>query len=235
MSNEPASLTTLPLDILVDSLLPLLAPAALNALSACSVDLHHLIEGAPGEVVWRRKAEEDFHFPSTNTGRRQGWRELYRRLLKQSCYVWGCVCVIGRRLARASLTSHRRQNSNGRLGISPDDSNTRRHLLQGGLPLPTRLPLSATVVGLEAGGYSFHALTSTGKIIAWGTMDGENWARGGALSHVGVCAHEPFELPATRDGRMGEVTQLEAGRKHVVARNTRGEVWEYRCFGRVYQ
>ncbi|KAK4701002.1 SCF-associated factor 1, partial [Phenoliferia sp. Uapishka_3] len=211
-SHSLSGLPGLPLDILVDSILPGLSTSSLNALAQTSHDFHRLVDGPDGEIVWRRKAEQDFHFPVNNTGRRTGWRELYQRLLKQSA-----------------------QNSNGRLGISPDDTQSRRHLIQGGLPLPKRLPLSFTLVGLEAGGFSFHALTSKGSIISWGTMDGENWTRGGALSHVGVCAHEPFELPATRDGKMGEVVQLEAGRKHVVTRNTKGEVWEYRSFGRAHR
>ena len=89
MSNTKPTLTTLPPDLLVDCLLPLLPPASLAALSQTSRDWHDLIEGPNAEAVWRRKAVQDFHFPVASTGRRRGWRELYRRLLKQSCYVWG--------------------------------------------------------------------------------------------------------------------------------------------------
>ncbi|KAL8283696.1 hypothetical protein RQP46_005491 [Phenoliferia psychrophenolica] len=217
MDDAKPTLSSLPLDVLVDSLLPLLPTASLNSLAQTSREWQTLIQGPNGEAVWRAKAVQDFHFPVLSTGRRRGWRELFRRLLKQSCYVWG-------------------QNANGRLGMSPNDSQTRRRLIGDGLPLPSRLNLDgATVVGLEAGGYSFHALTSTGSIISWGTMDGENWSRRGLLSEVGVCVHEPFELPATKGGAMGEVVQVEAGRKHVVARNTLGQVWEYTSFGRAYQ
>lgn len=232
------SLNAIPLDILIDSILPSLPPDALGNLAQTDKDFYALVQGPAGESVWRRKAEEDFHFPTANTGRRSGWRELYRRLLKQSCYIWGQVRDSpASRPPRGNADSslERRQNSNGRLGISADDHSSKRHLIQGGLPLPTRLPLSATVVGLEAGGYSFHALTSSGAIISWGTMDGDNWARGGALSHVRACAYTPFELPASKTGALGEVVQVQAGRKHVVVRNTKGEVWEYRSFGRAYQ
>lgn len=72
-------------------------------------------------------------------------------------------------------------------------------------------------------------------MLSWGTMDGEQWVSpaGAVLSHPGAVAHVPFVLPAS--GRMGEVVQLECGRKHVVARNKAGEVWEYYSFGRAYR
>lgn len=68
-------------------------------------------------------------------------------------------------------------------------------------------------------------------------MDGEQWVSpaGSALSHPGAVVHVPFVLPASESGAMGEVVQLECGRKHVVARNKGGEVWEYYAFGRAYR
>ncbi|KAM0747268.1 RCC1/BLIP-II [Meredithblackwellia eburnea MCA 4105] len=213
-----ATLSGLPLDVLLDTILPSLPVLSLLRLAATCRAFHSLITGPQGALIWRSKAEKDFHFPVGNTARRTGWLGVYKRLKGQSCFVWG-------------------QNSNGRLGISPDDHSTKRGLMSGGLPVPTPLPSlsSYTIVGLESSGFSFHALTSTGSIISWGTMDGENFARGGALSHVGFCAYSPFEIPATKSGSMGEVVQLEAGRKHVLVRNNAGEVWEYRSFGRAYK
>lgn len=104
------------------------------------------------------------------------------------------------------------------------------------MTLPTQLSVPASIVGLEAGGWSFHALTSTGGILVWGTMNGETWVgRGAALSNPGLAIEEPRELAATASGAMGEVVQLEVGRLHAVVRNAEGQVWEYRSFGRAYQ
>lgn len=210
--HSNSSLADVPLDIYTDSLLPLLSNKDLASLSATNSSFNNLLTGPASEVVWRRKAAEDFNFPTTNSGRRSGWKQLYKRLYSSSTYIWG-------------------QNSNGRL--PPSIHNLRASLVQGGLPIPTRLLLPSPVVGLEAGGWSFHALTTSGHVISWGTLDGEGFVRGGALSHPGLIIQEPMTLPQSNE--IGEVAQLEVGRKHVLMRTKTGQVWEFRCFGRVYQ
>ena len=86
MSNSP--LDTLPLDLLTDNILPLLPAASLAYLCSTSRNLRALLDGEAAEIVWKRKAIQDFNFPP-NTGRRSGWKELYKRLSRRSTYVWG--------------------------------------------------------------------------------------------------------------------------------------------------
>lgn len=116
--------------------------------------------------------------------------------------------------------------------VADNDFATREQLYNGGLTTPHRLHLSHNLVGLEAGGWSFHGLTYEGQILGWGTLNPERW-RSGTLSNPGYQLSTPTILPASE--AIGKVIQLEAGRKHVVLRNERGEVWEYRSFGRAYR
>lgn len=87
MSTSP-TLSTLPLDLLTDTLLPLLPAPDLLRLSQTSHDFGTTINGPDGEAIWRAKAAAEFNFP-TLSGRRSGWKELYRQLSRASCYVWG--------------------------------------------------------------------------------------------------------------------------------------------------
>lgn len=132
-----------------------------------------------------------------------------------------------------SLTT-RRQNANGRLGIAADDHSLRNRLIGRmgvGLTTPTRLELPAPPISLAASGWAFHALTTTGTVVSWGTLDGGSFVMGNAaLSNPGRVLQQPREHPNAEE--MGEIVQLEAGRKHVLARGRSGEVWEWRCWGR---
>lgn len=70
--------------------------------------------------------------------------------------------------------------------------------------------------------------------MAWGQLNGEEFASPRApLSNPGVIIHEPMVLPVSK--QIGEVVQLQAGRKHVILKNRKGEVWEYFSFGRAYR
>lgn len=92
LTHLMATLETLPLDLFTDSLLPFFSPSSLARLAATNRAFHDLIQGAPGEVVWAALIAKDYNFPVHNTGRRSGWRELYRRLAASTnCFVWGCV------------------------------------------------------------------------------------------------------------------------------------------------
>ncbi|ORY92523.1 regulator of chromosome condensation 1/beta-lactamase-inhibitor protein II [Leucosporidium creatinivorum] len=209
-----STLLKLPLDLLTDNILPLLPPSALTRLGATNRDLHAFIEGAECEILWKRKAVDEFHFPANASGRRAGWKSLYQRLTRQSAFVWG-------------------ENGNGRLGIAQGDNSLRSQLIQRGLTTPTllELPSDAPPVSLSAGGWSFHALTTSGNLVSWGTLDGGTFVMGNApLSDSGRTLFQPTLSPLNE--QLGEIAQVEAGRKHVLLRNVLGEVWEMRSFGR---
>jgi hypothetical protein len=65
----------LPVDLLTDNILPLLPASALASLGATNRDLHAFLDGAECEILWKRKAVDEFNFPSTASGRRTGWKE----------------------------------------------------------------------------------------------------------------------------------------------------------------
>ncbi|GAA5968717.1 hypothetical protein JCM11641_000708 [Rhodosporidiobolus odoratus] len=210
-------LSDLPADLLVDSLLPACSPTSLVTLAATSHQWRSFIssEGGPCEILWQRRIATDFHFPMGSSGRRTGWFALYRRLFRSASYVWG-------------------QNDNGRLAL-PEASfriptSIRSRLIQGGISIPTRLELPAPPIALVAGGWSFHALTAEGQVVSWGALDGESFAAMQApLSDPGR-ALRPTVLPQCE--QMGELVQLEAGRRHILMRGRDGKVWEMHSYGR---
>lgn len=93
MSQDPARdlLSSLPLDLLQDDLLPLLSASSLAALSQTSSGYNQLInkEGGDGEIVWKRKVTSEFNFPAAATARRSGFQHVYKQLNRSSAYIWG--------------------------------------------------------------------------------------------------------------------------------------------------
>ncbi|GAA6027607.1 hypothetical protein JCM8097_007944 [Rhodosporidiobolus ruineniae] len=213
-------LSTLPVDLLTDSLLPACLPTSLISLALTSRKWHTFltVEGGPCEIVWQRKAVDDFRFPVGASGRRTGFFALYGRLARSAAYVWG-------------------QNDNGRLALPSASfrlpNSLRSRLIQGGIPIPTRLELPAPPVSLVAGGWSFHALTAAGQVCSWGQLDGESLAQDDAPLHYPGRVLRPRVLPQSEV--FGEVVQLEAGRRHVLFLAEDGKVWELHSFGRAVE
>ncbi|GAA5830696.1 hypothetical protein JCM11251_001047 [Rhodosporidiobolus azoricus] len=213
-------LSRLPVDVLTDLILPVISPTSLVNLAQTCCRWHSFLtqEGGPCEIVWKHRTAVDFHFPVNASGRRTGYYVLYGRLAKSSAYVWG-------------------QNENGRLALPAASfrlpASVRPRLINGGISIPTRLELPSPPVALVAGGWSFHALTVTGKIVSWGTLDAENAASDTAPLHYPGRILRPTVLPQSED--IGETVQLEAGRRHIVALAQDGKVWEMHSFGRAVE
>ncbi|GAA5982091.1 hypothetical protein JCM10908_004734 [Rhodotorula pacifica] len=217
------ALSRIPSDILVDSVLAAFSPSSLAALGATSRRWRNFIvtPGSPCEILWQRRASRDFRFPVHSTGRRTGWYRLYGQLASSSAYLWGA-------------------NQNGRLGIPPDraypssriSDAVRRRIIRGGLPVPTRIKLPDPPTTLAAGGWSFHALTMSGRVISWGELQpsGPGLAPSRELNK-GQTTLSPQILPQME--QLGAIRQLAAGREHVVMLGEDGKVWEYRAAGRV--
>ena len=81
-----SSLTNLPQDLLVDTLLPTLPVQDLLALGSTSHAFAHLTSD---EVFWKRKCEQDFNFSGARTARRTGWKKMYKGLNNPKVFVWG--------------------------------------------------------------------------------------------------------------------------------------------------
>ncbi|KZS90777.1 RCC1/BLIP-II protein [Sistotremastrum niveocremeum HHB9708] len=131
----------LPVDLLLDNLIPLLRlPDLLSLTSTCK--FFYVI--GEDDIFWKRKLKEDYNFDGKGTARNSGWKFIYRGLRNPQIYVWG-------------------NPGNGRLGLGDIDRDP--------VPSPRRLRIKgSSVVDLVAGGWSFHALDSAGSIYAWGQL-----------------------------------------------------------------
>ncbi|SPO29148.1 related to SAF1 - protein involved in proteasome-dependent degradation [Ustilago trichophora] len=233
----PTNPLELPLPVVADNLLPLLSNRDLAALRSVSRQAKTLVED---EVLWKRKVVSDFTFPSHATARVGGWFNLYRGLSNPHVYVWGST-------------------NNGRLGTVIESYQERQRLgissFNGGVPYPLKLntidPWSAqstsqgrrlggspqdkqdtgAVVEMVAGGWSFHARTSTGRVWYWGTMDGETW--GGPQSSAREPG-KPFPTPQLMHD-IPPIQSLSGGRCHAVALTQDHEILEWRAWGTVWK
>ncbi|GAK67208.1 RCC1/BLIP-II protein [Moesziomyces antarcticus] len=216
----------LPLPVVVDNLLPLLSNADLAALRSVSKHAKALVED---EVLWKRKVLADFTFPQHATARMGGWFNLYRGLSNPHVYVWG-------------------QLSQGRLGLDLDQLDSKIVLdansIHGGIPYPVRLTAigsastqrtladdAGAVVEIVAGGWAFHARTSTGKVWHWGTMHGETFA--GPRSSLRDPGSK-VDTPQLMHG-LPDVQSLSGGRCHAVALSTDHELLEWRAWGSIWK
>ncbi|GJN89046.1 hypothetical protein Rhopal_002020-T1 [Rhodotorula paludigena] len=222
-ANPQDPLSRLPVDLLTDSLLPVIAARDIASL-ACTCTIWHRFlagEGGPCEIVWQRRAEREFRFPVRASGRRTGWYALYRSLAASSAYIWG-----DKGNGRLALPHNR--NDLGRLPPA-----LARVVLGGGVPVPARIELPAPPVSLAAGGWSFHALTTSGDVVSWGQLNGGMGFHHNASLSLSGAIVKPMILPQM--GELGPIAQLEAGRVHVVMLGEDGRVWEMRSFGRLVE
>ncbi|BGP24327.1 hypothetical protein JCM10295v2_003237 [Rhodotorula toruloides] len=222
LAADADALSSLPVDLLTDSLLPAIpAPDLVSLALTCRRWFDFITsEGGSCEILWQRKAVREMHFPAVVSGRRSGWYRLYARLASSSAYLWG-------------------QTSNGRLGLPTQQweiariSSLRTRIVRDALTLPTRIALPSPPVSLAAGGWSFHALTADGQVVSWGQMSGLGIQTEDAALNSPNRVLKPTILPQMRD--VGPVRQVEAGRGHVVMLAEDGKVWEMRTFGRVFE
>ena len=138
------SLTDLPVDVLLDNILPSIPIS--DILSLSSTNRFFSLLGSD-DTFWKRKLQEDFNFTDPSTARTSGWKVIYKGLSHPRIYTWG-------------------ENSHGRLGLTGTPEST---LGRQDVPFPVRLRIPGVrIVSLIAGGMSFHALDSQGNVYVWG-------------------------------------------------------------------
>ncbi|KAF8906226.1 hypothetical protein CPB84DRAFT_426868 [Gymnopilus junonius] len=139
---EYFNLSEIPVEVLLDNLLPYIPVRDLLSLTSCSKFFSILCSD---DALWKRKLFEDFNFTGQGTARTNGWKFIYRGLFDPRVFVWG-------------------EKTNGRLGLS----NVPKSAIPG-VPYPMQVSLPGVrVVSLVAGGMSFHALDSDGGVHVWG-------------------------------------------------------------------
>ncbi|KAL9933326.1 hypothetical protein V8E36_008044 [Tilletia maclaganii] len=233
---QAMQLLDLPASVLIDGIFTHLSARDLLVLGSTSHYAHTLTDS---DLVWARRLATDFHFPLHSSARpiafssTAGWKTIYARLAKPHVYVWG-------------------EPTHSRLGIDFEDlPDALNHFIERNRSAPFPLPvdgiahprilpdLSASTpapssnigppVQLHSTGWAFHALTSSGHVLIWGTLDGEQYvgihrlsshsdtpdqALRRAIGHAGASVDSPTVLPIPP---LLRVTQLGCGRKHAVA------------------
>ncbi|EJD41130.1 RCC1/BLIP-II [Auricularia subglabra TFB-10046 SS5] len=198
----PAVLQDLPVELMLDNLLPYLQLKDLLALAATSKYFTILIND---DTFWQRKLESEYNFTSRETARKTGWKAIYRGMHRPQVFVWGA-------------------SSNGRLGRGE----LRAHEF---VPAPVHPALKpadgAGIVSLAAGGWSFHAIDSKGRLYAWGELNGENW---GHRVNGFADSHETAYLPVRLDFG-ARVQYVTCGRSHALAFDAAGQIWHFPAWG----
>lgn len=99
-SEKMPSLEDLPVELLLDHLLPVLPVRDLLALGATN---HLFASICYDETFWKTKCKADFNFSGSRTARTKGWRFIYKGLSHPKVFVWGFVVRRFLRHARSLL------------------------------------------------------------------------------------------------------------------------------------
>ncbi|KAI0028891.1 RCC1/BLIP-II [Vararia minispora EC-137] len=201
----PSSLTDLPVELLLDNLLPIVPLSDLGNLAATNRTLAVV---CADDTFWRRKCQIDFNFTSSETARTSGWRTLYRGLFRPRIFVWG-------------------ERANGRLGVESVPSQA-----GGGVPYPIEVKIPGRrIVSLVAGGMSFNALDSNGMMYVWGTLNGEGhaWTTDGFAERYKT-AKVPHQLVLPLP-----IRTISCGRLHTLAMDAKHQVWTFCNWGRPFK
>ncbi|KAG9044453.1 hypothetical protein FS837_008126 [Tulasnella sp. UAMH 9824] len=212
-------ITDLPVELILDHVLPALDLHSLLALAQTSKFFGALCSD---DTFWRLKLKRDYNFTSNaDTARESGWKVIYKGIRKPSVYTWGNA-------------------GQGRLGVKGLPKEYR-----SGVPFPVKVDIKARIVSLVAGGWSFHALDDAGRIYVWGQLLGEGFAlKGDGFSEPCKCASTPHRLqvnypaPEPTDeaaSRPVKFTALSCGRAHSAALDSENNAWLFTSWGRPIQ
>ncbi|KAJ7066554.1 regulator of chromosome condensation 1/beta-lactamase-inhibitor protein II [Mycena amicta] len=202
-----STLESTPIEILLDNLLMVMPIESLLQLATTNKFFATL---CADELLWHRRLKADFNFSGAGTARTSGWKFIYRNLYKPKVFVWG-------------------EKTNGRLGLG--NKFPKSHYLGGGVPFPTQLRIPGVrIVNIVAGGMSFHALDSEGKLWVWGTLNGQTAALNSeGFSEPGKAAPAPLRLDLPT-----RITEISCGRLHSCALDAKSQVWNFTNWGRPF-
>ncbi|KAH7890788.1 regulator of chromosome condensation 1/beta-lactamase-inhibitor protein II [Phlebopus sp. FC_14] len=199
-------LADVPVELLLDNLLPLLPIPDLLRLGATNRLFNTLCND---DTFWKRKLQQDFNFSDEDTARSSGWKFIYRGLSHPRTYVWG-------------------ESSKGRLGLTKFP---RRRV--GDVPFPAELRFApgVRIVHLAAAGMSFFALDSKGSLWIWGALNGSEFAlQQDGYSAPGRIAYTPLRLSLPAATRA-----ISCGRLHATSLDENLHVWTLLSFGHPFR
>jgi SCF-associated factor 1 len=140
------TLSDIPIEVLLDNVLPSVRTADVLALGSTS---RFFTDITNDDTFWKRRIQSDFNFDVQNTARNSGWKFIYRGLRHPKTFVWGCVAHQSGRYERLS-NLHDSERSWGRLGV---DNIPREYLYAEGVPAPMEIKIPGKrIVSLVPGG-----------------------------------------------------------------------------------
>ncbi|OAX43974.1 RCC1/BLIP-II protein [Rhizopogon vinicolor AM-OR11-026] len=199
-------LSDLPVEVILDNLLPWLATPDLIHLGKTNRFFARLCND---DTFWKRKLQEDFNFTDEKTARITGWKQIYRGLSNPKTFVWGEV-------------------SRGRLGLKNIPNSSIKDV-----PYPVELKIGsgARIVTLSAAGTAFFALDSAGSVYVWGTLGGNSYA----LARDGYSQPEkPAKTPLKLD-MPSPTRSISCGRYHATTLDDQHRVWTFLSWGRPFR
>ena len=81
-----ANLQELPVEVLLDNILPVLPIRDVLALGEVDRRFHDVVDD---ETFWKRRCDVDFNFSGARTARTSGWKRIYKGLSNPKVYAWG--------------------------------------------------------------------------------------------------------------------------------------------------
>ncbi|KAG8718049.1 hypothetical protein FRC08_006083 [Ceratobasidium sp. 394] len=204
--QQMATIEQLPIEVLIDSLLPVLALRDLLALACTS---KFLAAVCADDTFWKRKTELEYNFSGAESARTTGFRNVYRGLRSPRVFVWG-------------------ESSNDRLALGKRKHPGHERDRWDDIDYPVELDLGRRVVHLAAGGWSFHALTDDGRVLVWGVLDSQAQGAGlDNLAYSGTTVHDPVALILPQ-----RIKSLSVGRRHAILLDAHNDAWVLRSWGR---
>ncbi|KAI9275741.1 regulator of chromosome condensation 1/beta-lactamase-inhibitor protein II [Phascolomyces articulosus] len=191
----------LPIDILLDHIIP-----RLDVASLCQVSYtcHLFYRLCNDEFIWQYRVSADFALPMNTDRLKNGWKKLYIQLDRAQTYTWG-------------------ENSDKRLGFS-DHDNVERDTFMRQITTPRELRAlrGKGIVDIVAGGWSFHALDRRGHVWMWGWMQPKHPFADSMTSQALVKKPTRVQLPPNV-----HIISIASGRCHAIALDTAGRVWHW--------
>ncbi|ORY19551.1 hypothetical protein BCR34DRAFT_552400 [Clohesyomyces aquaticus] len=224
MAERTASITDLPLDILVLIFPYLDAPSFLALCSTCKAFQQPSIR--LDADYWSHATRSAFRVPNQPVIQYDGvrWQKLYRRMLTQSrVFTWGSSTY--GRLGHGSQQSHAPGMVNPRM----------RHRRNTDCPFPTEVEWArelGIIADMQCGGWSTTLLTAHGALYTVGVLDGMqtpwNNRTGNLPQRLSFPAgfpdgpgHAKYEEPTIA------IRQFSSGRCHILGVADSGRIWSW--------
>jgi SCF-associated factor 1 len=88
MTSQKTGIADIPVEVLIDNILPFCGAKDVFALG-CTNRFFALV--TTDDMFWKRRLAVDYNFTGSETARTSGWKFIYKRLRNPRVFVWGYV------------------------------------------------------------------------------------------------------------------------------------------------